>query len=49
VDGPVSCDTKVAPPPADEPREDYASLPFDNAKGTADQQRDILSSLPYGG
>jgi sporulation protein YlmC with PRC-barrel domain len=48
VDGPAPFDTKVAPPRADEPREDYASLPWGNAEGTADQRRDIHSSLPYG-
>ena len=48
VDGPDSFDTRVAPPPADEPREDHTSLRWDNAERTADQRRYIHSSLPYG-
>jgi sporulation protein YlmC with PRC-barrel domain len=48
VDGPAPLDTRVAPPRADEPREDYASLPWGNAEGTADQRRAVHSSLPYG-
>ncbi len=41
-------DTKVAPPRASARRAEYASLPFGNAEGTADQRDDIRSSLPYG-
>jgi sporulation protein YlmC with PRC-barrel domain len=49
VDGPAPFDTKVAPSRANEPREDYASRPWgNNAEETADQRRDIHSSLPYG-
>jgi sporulation protein YlmC with PRC-barrel domain len=48
VDGPAPFDTKVAPLRADGPLDDYASLLFGNAEETADQRRDIRSSLPYG-
>jgi sporulation protein YlmC with PRC-barrel domain len=49
VDGAAPFDTKVAPPPAnDRKSDDYTSLPFGNAEGTADQRDDIRSPLPYG-
>ena len=49
IDGPAPFDTKVAPPPADDRRSDgYASLPFGNAEGTADNPDDVRPSLPYG-
>jgi sporulation protein YlmC with PRC-barrel domain len=48
VDGPAPFDTKVAPPRAGGPIDDYASLPRGNPKETADQRRDIHSSYPYG-
>jgi sporulation protein YlmC with PRC-barrel domain len=48
VDGPAPFDTKVVPPPAEGQREDYASLPFSNAEGTADQRGDVHSSFPFG-
>jgi sporulation protein YlmC with PRC-barrel domain len=39
VAGPAPCDTKVAPPSAeDRGSGDYASLPFGNAEGTADHR-----------
>jgi sporulation protein YlmC with PRC-barrel domain len=49
VDGPVPFDTKVAPPPTDEPREDYASPPFGNAEGPADRLDSSLRDIhrPY--
>jgi sporulation protein YlmC with PRC-barrel domain len=49
VDGPVPFDTKVAPPPTDEPREDYASPPFGNAEGPADHLDSSLRDIhrPY--
>jgi sporulation protein YlmC with PRC-barrel domain len=34
VDGPVPFDTKVAPPPADEPPDAYAWLPYGNAESS---------------
>ena len=37
VEGPAPFDTKVAPPRADEPHEDYASPPYGNAKGPDDR------------
>ncbi len=37
VEDPAPFDTKVAPPPADEPREDYASPPYGNAEGPDDR------------
>ncbi len=49
VAGPAPFDTKVAPPPTDDRRSDgYASLPFGNAEGTADDRHDVRSSLLYG-
>ncbi len=49
VDGPAPFNTRVAPPPAEDRRsDDYSSLPFGNAEGTADHRADIRSSLPYG-
>jgi sporulation protein YlmC with PRC-barrel domain len=49
VDGSALLDTKVAPPCADGPREDYASLPRGNTEEIAALRRDIIhSSLPYG-
>jgi sporulation protein YlmC with PRC-barrel domain len=48
VDGPNPFDTRVAPPPAEEPREDHTSLRWDDAERIADQRRYIHSSLPYG-
>jgi sporulation protein YlmC with PRC-barrel domain len=48
VDGPTPFDNKVAPPRADGPRDDYASLPWGNVEGTADHRRHIHSSFPYG-
>lgn len=49
VDGPVPFDTKVAPLPTDEPREDYASPPFGNAEGPADRLDSSLRDIhrPY--
>ncbi len=47
--GPAPFDTKVAPPPADDRRSDnYASLPFGNAEGTADRQGGVHSSSLFG-
>jgi|SRR5215207_7523759 len=37
VEGPAPFDTKVAPPRADEPHEDYASPPYGNAEGPDDR------------
>ena len=49
VSGPAPFDTKVAPPTPDEHKsDDYTSLPFGNAEGTADQRSGIRSSLPFG-
>jgi sporulation protein YlmC with PRC-barrel domain len=49
VAGPTPFDTKIAPPPADQRKsDDYTSLPFGNAEGTADQRDGIRSSLPFG-
>ena len=48
VGGSAPFDTRVAPPRADDRRDDYASPPYSNAEGTADQRRDIHSSLRYG-
>jgi sporulation protein YlmC with PRC-barrel domain len=49
VSGPAPFDTKVAPPTPDERKsDDYTSLPFGNAEGTADQRDGIRSSLPFG-
>lgn len=49
VDGPAPFDTSVAPPSADDRRsDDYTSLPFGNAEGTADHRDDIRSSFLYG-
>jgi sporulation protein YlmC with PRC-barrel domain len=49
VSGPAPFDTKVAPPTPDERKsDDYTSLPFGNAEGTADQRSGIRSSLPFG-
>ena len=46
---PAPFDTKVAPPTPDERRsDDYTSLPFCNAEGTADQRSGIHSSFPFG-
>src|ERR687897_1443302 len=38
VEGPAPFDTKVAPPRADEQREDHTSPRWDNAERTADQR-----------
>jgi sporulation protein YlmC with PRC-barrel domain len=46
--GPAPFDTKVTPPATDVRHDDYASPPFGNTEETADQRRDIHSSLPYG-
>jgi len=49
VEGPAPFDTKVAPPRADDRHDDYASPPYSNAEGTANQRRDLhYSSLRYG-
>jgi len=49
VSGPAPFDTKVVPPTPDERKsDDYTSLPFGNAEGTADQRSGIHSSLPFG-
>jgi sporulation protein YlmC with PRC-barrel domain len=49
LDGPAPFDTKVVPPPSDDRRsEEYSSLPFGNAEGTADPRGGIHSSAPYG-
>jgi sporulation protein YlmC with PRC-barrel domain len=48
VEGPAPFETTVAPPREDEPREGHTSPRWDNAERTADQRRDIHSSLPYG-
>ena len=49
VSGPAPFDTKVVPPTPDERKsDDYTSLPFGNAEGTADQRSGIRSSLPFG-
>jgi sporulation protein YlmC with PRC-barrel domain len=48
VEGPAPFDTKVTPPATDARHDDYASPPFGNTEETADQRRDIHSSLPYG-
>ncbi len=49
VTGPAPFDTKVAPPTPDERKsDDYTSLPFGNAEGTADQRGGIHSSFPFG-
>jgi len=49
VSGPAPFDTKVVPPTPDERKsDDYTSLPFGNAEGTADQRGGIHSSLPFG-
>ena len=48
VSGPAPFDTKVAPPHASVRSDDYTSLPFGNAEGTADQRSGIHSSFPYG-
>ena len=49
VEGSAPLDTKVAPPPTDEPPDTYAWLPYGNAEDTADPRdsslRDILR--PY--
>jgi sporulation protein YlmC with PRC-barrel domain len=49
VDGPAPFDTKVVPPPTDEPREDYASPPFGNPEGPADRLDSSLRDIhrPY--
>jgi sporulation protein YlmC with PRC-barrel domain len=41
VEGPAPFDTKVVPPRADEPHEDYASRPYGNAEGLDATLRDI--------
>ncbi len=49
AEGPAPFDTKVRPPSAHDRRnDDYASLPFGNAEGTADHRVDIRSSFTYG-
>jgi sporulation protein YlmC with PRC-barrel domain len=47
VDGPAPFDTKVAPPPTDEPPD--AWLPYGNAEGTADPRDSSLRDIhrPY--
>jgi sporulation protein YlmC with PRC-barrel domain len=49
VDGLAPFDTKVAPPRADEPREDYASPPYGKAEGPADRLDSSLRDVhrPY--
>ena len=49
VEGPAPFDTKVAPPRADEPREDYASPPYGKAEGPADRLDSSLRDVhrPY--
>ena len=49
VDGPTPFDTKVAPPPSDEPPDAYAWLPYGNAAGTADPRDSSLRDIhrPY--
>jgi sporulation protein YlmC with PRC-barrel domain len=45
VEGPAPFDTKVAPPRADEPHEDYASPPYGNAEGPDDRLDATLREL----
>ncbi len=45
VEGPAPFDTKVAPPPTDEP-DAYAWLPYGNAEGTAEHRGGYPSSFP---
>jgi sporulation protein YlmC with PRC-barrel domain len=49
VEGPAPFDTKVVPPPAEEPREDYASPPSGYAEGPADRLDSSLRDIqrPY--
>ena len=49
VEGPAPFDTKVAPPPTDEPPDAYAWLPYGNAEGTADPRDSSLRDIhrPY--
>ena len=49
ADGPAPFDTKVRPPSTHDRRnDDYASLPFGNAEGTADHRSDIHAGSPFG-
>jgi sporulation protein YlmC with PRC-barrel domain len=49
VESPAPFDTKVAPPPTDEPPDAYARLPYGNAEGTADPRDSSLRDIhrPY--
>ncbi|HZB10600.1 MAG TPA: PRC-barrel domain-containing protein [Rubrobacter sp.] len=49
VDGSVPFDTKVAPPPTDEPPDAYAWLPYCNAESTTDRVDSSLRDIhrPY--
>ncbi len=49
VEGPAPFDTKVAPPRADEPHEDYASPSYGNAEGPDDRLDATLREIhrPY--
>jgi hypothetical protein len=49
VDGPTPFDTKVAPPPADDRSEDYASPLYGNAESPADRLDASLRDIhrPY--
>ena len=47
VEGPAPFNTKVAPPPTDDRRaEDYASLPYGKAEGSAEHRGGSPSSFP---
>ena len=49
VAGPAPFDTTVAPSPVHvRRRDDYSSLPFGNAEGTADHRGGIHYSFPFG-
>ena len=45
VEGPAPFDTKVAPPRADEPPEDYASPPYGNAESPDDRLEATLRDI----
>ncbi len=45
---PPPFDTTVTPPTTDDRSDDYTSLPFGNAEGTANQRGDVHSSFPFG-
>ena len=49
VDGPAPFETKVAPPPTDEPPDAYAWLPYGNAESPADPRDSSLRDIhrPY--